>query len=160
MYGPDTLLLASKKPHVQALVQRVSTMTVDEIHALPEKKDVIRGLLLIKQFGMDGPKATVYEKIANVMAANSVAQLPTAVVCDIYQITSGEFWLKTGASELLVQPKWYWASCENGEIIISNIRTSAIKDRIRLLISNSQFIQTSNTNDFAKMEDARRNSLV
>ena len=44
LHGPEAFLLKSKKPHIQALVAAAATMTDDEIRALPEKPDVIKGL--------------------------------------------------------------------------------------------------------------------
>lgn len=47
-YGPEKLLLASKKPKIVDLVKRAALMTKEEISTLNEKPDIIKGLLNIK----------------------------------------------------------------------------------------------------------------
>lgn len=69
LHGPEAYLLKSKKPHILALVERCKTMTDDEIRALPEKPDVIKGLLNIRK-GVDQDRAaSVAELLADMMMA-------------------------------------------------------------------------------------------
>ena len=46
-FGPEKLLLASKKPRIKELLAKAETMTEDEIKKLSEKPDIIKGLLNI-----------------------------------------------------------------------------------------------------------------
>jgi hypothetical protein len=69
LHGPEAYLLKSKKPHILALVERCKTMTEDEIRSLPERPDVIKGLINIRK-GMDQERAaTVAELLADMMMA-------------------------------------------------------------------------------------------
>ena len=67
LHGPEAFLLKSKKPHVQDLVARCRTMTDDEINALPEKPDVIKGLLNIRKLDMQAASASRAEILADLM---------------------------------------------------------------------------------------------
>jgi len=69
LHGPEAFLLKSKKPHIQELVERAKTMTEDEIRALPEKSDVIKGLLNIRKQADQTRAASVAEKLADMMQA-------------------------------------------------------------------------------------------
>ena len=66
-YGPETLLKASKKPHVQELVKNCISMTDEEIDALAEKPDVKRGLKNIRRDYGHGEAAVRAEAIAQIM---------------------------------------------------------------------------------------------
>lgn len=65
--GPETLLRASRKPHVRELVSRCVTMTDSEIDALEEKPDVKRGLKKIRLEHQQGQAAVRAEAIAQMM---------------------------------------------------------------------------------------------
>lgn len=67
MYGPETYLLKSKKPREQALVAACYNMTDDEIRALTEKPNVIKGLLNIKKLKMNEESASRAEVLADMM---------------------------------------------------------------------------------------------
>lgn len=67
IHGPEAFLLKSKKPHVQELVARCCYMSEDEIRALPEKPDVITGLLNIKKADMHDASASRAEILADLM---------------------------------------------------------------------------------------------
>jgi hypothetical protein len=69
LHGPEAYLLKSKKPHIQELVERAKTMTEEEIRALPEKPDVIKGLLNIHKQADQNRAASVAEKLADMMQA-------------------------------------------------------------------------------------------
>lgn len=69
MYGPETLLLASKKPRIKELVAKVYDMSEDEIKSLSEKPDVIKGLLQLKKNETQKEKATLAERLADMMMA-------------------------------------------------------------------------------------------
>lgn len=69
LHGPEAYLLKSKKPHIQELIERAKTMTEKEIRALPEKPDVIKGLLNIRKMADQTRAASVAEKLADMMQA-------------------------------------------------------------------------------------------
>jgi|APFre7841882654_1041346.scaffolds.fasta_scaffold1185422_1 hypothetical protein len=66
-YGPETLLLSSKKPHIQDLLKRAENMTVEEIQNLSEKPDIIKGLLNIRRMREQDAAALRAEAIADAM---------------------------------------------------------------------------------------------
>jgi hypothetical protein len=66
-FGPERFLLASKKPHVRELVARVPGMTEDEIRALPERPDTIKGLLNLKRQGDQAEALERATRIADMM---------------------------------------------------------------------------------------------
>lgn len=68
-FGPERLLLASKKPHIKELVARAPNMSEDDIRALPEKPDVVKGLLNIKKFKDQADALSRAELIADMMMA-------------------------------------------------------------------------------------------
>jgi hypothetical protein len=67
IHGPGIYLLKSKKPHIIDLIARAKTMTDDEIHALSEKPDVIKGLLDIRKMADQSRAASVAERLADMM---------------------------------------------------------------------------------------------
>jgi len=67
IHGPERWLLASKKPHIIELLKRAEQMTTDEITALDEKPDVIKGLLNIKKGQQQKDSAQRAEQIADLM---------------------------------------------------------------------------------------------
>lgn len=69
LHGPEAYLLKSKKPHIQALIERAKTMTEEEIRALPEKPDVIKGLLNIRKTADQTRSAIMAETLADMMQA-------------------------------------------------------------------------------------------
>lgn len=69
LHGPEAYLLKSKKPHIQDLINRTKTMTEEEIQALPEKPDVIKGLLNIRKQVDQSRAAIMAEKLADMMQA-------------------------------------------------------------------------------------------
>lgn len=75
IHGPEAFLLKSKKPHIRDLVSRASSMTFDEIDALPEKPDVRLGLRNIKQQAANAESATRAELLADMMTAKHHPEL-------------------------------------------------------------------------------------
>jgi hypothetical protein len=69
LHGPEAYLLKSKKPHILGLVERCKTMTEDEIRSLPEKPDVIKGLINIRRQADHDRAASVAELLADMMMA-------------------------------------------------------------------------------------------
>ena len=69
LHGPEVYLLKSKKPHIRDLVNRAKTMTEEEIRSLPEKPDVIKGLLNIRKQVDQSRSAIMAEKLADMMQA-------------------------------------------------------------------------------------------
>jgi hypothetical protein len=160
MYGPEALLLASKKPRIRDLVSRSREMTEDEIRALPEKPDVIRGLLMINNLSENQKHAAVAERLANAMSSDNI---PTTGLeemrCEIYRISSDSFWLHVGASQLEVKEGWNWAVLEDGRVWLSgNILSS--RQMLEILSSHSSFVQSGTVKaDLYRLEIERRNNL-
>jgi hypothetical protein len=102
LHGPDQFLRKSKKPHIQELVKRVPDMTEDEIRALPERTDTIKGLLILKRHGSESDRSSKAEKLADLM---NVTFKPTEGIldhqCIVYQVNES-IWVSTGNSEILV----------------------------------------------------------
>ena len=69
LHGPEAFLLKSKKPHILNLIERCKSLTDDEIRALPEKPDVIKGLLNIRKLADQARAASVAEMLADMMQA-------------------------------------------------------------------------------------------
>ena len=116
MYGPGRLLLASKKPKIQKLIQDIDSMSLDDIKKLNEKPDVIKGLIEIKELGKE--KGTNAELIAKAMQKNhrSVIEQPSK----IYQYNGESFWVKTKSSELQIETSWHWLELSENEIYVSS----------------------------------------
>lgn len=68
-YGPEKLLLASKKPHIIELIIKSKTMSIEEIQALDEKPDTIKGLLAIRKTENQKISAVNAEMIADMMVS-------------------------------------------------------------------------------------------
>lgn len=68
-YGPERLLLASKKPRIIELIESIKSMSIDEIKLLPEKPDIIKGLINIKTGADRANAAQRAEAIADAMMA-------------------------------------------------------------------------------------------
>ena len=161
MYGPDTLLLASKKPRIIELVAKIDSMTIDEIKLLSEKPDVIKGLLLIKEFGKDGPKLTVPEKIANRMQRSNSNSIATSILDGkIYRIKLESVWIPVNSTQLEALKGWHWIWLETKQILISNNYLRATKKLLDILLECSELVSNGTTVDFKRLEDDRRNSLV
>ena len=75
LHGPEAFLLKSKKPHIQALVARAHSMSIEEIDALPEKPDVKLGLKNIKKQGDQANSAARAELLADLMIAKHHPEL-------------------------------------------------------------------------------------
>lgn len=74
MYGPERMLLASKKPRIIDLIERSKNMTEEQIMALDEKPDVIRGLIGIKKKISNDHALARAEKIADEMIAANLGR--------------------------------------------------------------------------------------
>lgn len=161
MYGPDTLLLASKKPRIKELIARARTMTQLEIQSLPEKPDVIRGLLLIREFDDQQTKATVAEKIAEAMQRKHVDQPSSNTMeCQVYRVASGgDNWIKSGSTLIEVKEGWHWAAMESGLIYLANSPITPSIESLQNLMSISQYIGKHTLEEFKEIERQRRNSL-
>lgn len=161
MYGPDELLLVSKKPRIKELIKRSRSMTEEEIKSLPERPDVIRGLLLINLFGEDQKKATIAEKVADLMQKNHVSQ-PTgnSRSCHISIITSDDTWLPIGSMTLEIKNGWHWAQLADGTVYISTSATRITSDVLKSLMSMSRYITQGTLADFKELERKRLSNLV
>lgn len=69
LHGPEAYLLKSKKPHILRLVELCKTLTPEQIQSLPEKPDVIKGLLNIHKQADQTRAQTVAERLADLMTA-------------------------------------------------------------------------------------------
>jgi hypothetical protein len=161
MYGPDAILLASKKPRIKELVEKSKYLTNDEIKSLDEKPDVIRGLLLIKEFGYQSSKLTIPEKIANRMQNLSSNSVNSVVLdCKIYRIKTESVWVPVNTTHLQAQNGWHWAWLETKQVLISNNYLPATEKLLNILMSSSELVLTGTTVDYKQLEDARRNGLM
>jgi hypothetical protein len=160
-YGPETILLASKKPRIKELIEKSKNLTEDEIKSLNEKPDVIRGLLLIKEFGDDGIKLTIPEKIANRMQRTGTnSHHATTIDGKIYQIISESVWVPINSTHLEVRKGWYWAWLETKQILVSSNYIPATSNVLNLLLPASKLVSSGTTADLKQLEDTRRNSLI
>lgn len=66
-WGPERLLLASKKPHIQQLVAQCESWTLQDVEALNEKPDIKKGLRALVQQRLHGEAAARAEKLADLM---------------------------------------------------------------------------------------------
>ena len=161
IYGPDVILLASKKPRIKELVKNCLGMTEEEIKNLPERPDVIRGLLLIKNLGSD--KLTVGEKVANAMQQSHVGQIPGEnTYCDIFQITTVEpFWLDTYTTAIEVCPGWYWSkfTSNNKLLYVGGSPILPKESTVEKLLTVSAYIKCDLFSEFKRLEYERRQTL-
>jgi len=160
IYGPDTLLLASKKPRVKELIEKSRYMSEDEILSLPEKPDVIRGLLLIRQFGSNFKKGTIAEKIADKMANASVI-IPggLTILCNIYVISNEDIWVPVGSTQLEAKIGWYWAHLDDGRVFISNNLIFVSDITLQMLMRCSVFVKYGDMQDLTILDRARITKL-
>ena len=160
MYGPDTLLLASKKPRIKELVAKSVDMTEEEIKLLNEKPDVIRGLLLIHQFGVEQKKSTMQEKIADKMQAVSK---PTNgglnIPCKIYIISTEDIWIPVGSTQLEAKCGWHWAHLYNNKILISNNLLKVTDAIDKKMLACSVYVKDGTVEDLHKLEYERLDKL-
>jgi len=160
IYGPETLLLASKKPRIRDLVAKSREMTEEQIRALPEKPDIIRGLLVINNLSENQKRAAAAERLANMMSSDNTPTIGLEKMpCQIYRISAESFWLHIGASQLEVKEGWNWAVLEDGRIWLSgNILSS--RQILEILSSRSSFVQSGTVKaDLYRLEIERRNNL-
>ena len=75
LHGPEAFLLKSKKPHIQALVAKVDSMSVQDIEKLNEKPDIKTGLLNIKKKQGQDAAAAIAEHLADLMIAKHHPEL-------------------------------------------------------------------------------------
>jgi hypothetical protein len=157
MYGPGQLLLASKKPKIINLVRSIKSMSIDEIKSLPEKPDVIRGLIEIKEFG-DYGKGTVAELIADKMQTlhDPKSEQPKP----IWQYQGDHYWVKTGKSELQISPTWYWQELDNLCIRISSNNISVNSATFIHLKTNSVYVKIGNYSELINLEKDRISNLI
>lgn len=157
IYGPGRLLLASKKPKIQNLIKQIDSMSLDDIRALPEKPDTIRGLLEIKELGKN--KKTNAELIADKMQSLHVSQ-QTEKQFDIFQFKGASFWLKQKTTELFIETTWYWLQLTDKEIYISSNQIKVSPEKLECLKLNSQIIQQGTISNLRDLEKDRISKLL
>jgi hypothetical protein len=166
MYDPGQLLLVSKKPRIQELVARSKSLSEEQIKALPEKPDVIRGLLLINQFGHDQKKSLLSHKIADAMQEHTnIEKIPSIIneVFPIYQYRAAQpIWIITGIhlSEVMLNPDDYWALKPDNQIIFKSNHSNVDLGVVKQLISNSTMIKYGTTSQMLELEQARTSKLL
>jgi hypothetical protein len=69
LHGPEAFLLKSKKPRIQELVAKATSMSVEEIEKLDEKADIKRGLVNIKKSFEQNASVFRAELLADMMIA-------------------------------------------------------------------------------------------
>jgi hypothetical protein len=157
MYGPGQLLLASKKPKIIKLIKSIETLTIDEIKRLPEKPDVIRGLIEIKEFGNYG-KGTLAELIADKM--QTVHEPVNESWKPIWQYQGDYYWLKAGKSELQISPMWYWQELDQQCIRISSNKIHISDTTLAYLKTNSVYVKTGSVSELINLEKDRVSKLI
>lgn len=157
IYGPGRLLLSSKKPKIINLIKSIEHLSYDEIKKLPEKADVIRGLLEIKQLGTK--KGLVSELIADKMQNNYVPTT-TKNISNIYQYHGDSVWLKIKSSELLLEPQWYWQEIDTNKIYVSSNLIDVTNDILHSLKNNSTYIKCGNIDDLKLLERDRVSKIL
>jgi len=156
LYGPDQLLLASKKPRIKALIEQAKSMSDEEIRSLSEKPDVIKGLLLIKKFGTH--KGTIAEKIAELMQQNF--NPPSLEIFKIYQYTGETRWIKSGKTFLEMKEGWYWGKLQNNKIIVSSNQLSMSDSDRNFIEQHSTYIKSGTLYDMGDLEKSRLSKLL
>jgi len=157
IYGPGRLLLASKKPKIQNLIKQIDSMSLNDIRALPEKPDTIRGLLEIKELGKN--KGTNAELIADKMQSLHIPQQAEKQF-DIFQFKGSSFWLKQKATELFIETAWYWLQLTDKEIYISSNRIKVSPEKLEWLKLNSQAIRQGTISVLRSLEKDRISKLL
>lgn len=66
-WGPERLLLASKKPHIQQLVAQCESWTLEDVDALSVKPDIKKGLRALVQTRLHGDAWQRAERLADLM---------------------------------------------------------------------------------------------
>lgn len=161
MYGPDALLLASKKPRMRELVDRAAHMSVEQIRNLPEKPDVIRGLLLIREFGTNGGKLTVADKVANAMQTKHTdVQSGNSMVCRIFRVNNANDTWVGRSSKVEVMNGWHWASVGNGKIYLSTSIIDVDDGSLGDLERVSSFVTDGLISDLIDLERKRLSSVI
>ena len=164
LYGPDQLLLASKKPRIIELVKHSRTMTPEQIQALPEKADIIRGLLIINEFGDN--KASVAEMIADRMQERNYNKKPSIInsIISIYQYCGPDtIWVKSGrsGSEVELKPGIYFINDpEENQIYFQSVWTSIDLVYLKVILTNSKFIKIAKYEEYQLLERNRIAALV
>ena len=157
MYGPGQLLLASKKPKIINLIRSIETMTIEEIKKLPEKPDIIRGLIEIKEFGDQG-KGTMAWIIANKMQQGRAFEREKTL--PIWQYNGDSCWLKTGKSEIQILPTWYWQEIDTNTVCISSNNVTVTGSILSRLKKDSEYIKTGTRFDLIDLEKSRVSKLI
>jgi hypothetical protein len=157
MYGPGHLLLASKKTKIINLVRSIESMSIDEIKGLPEKPDIIRGLIEIKEFGNYG-KGTVAELIADKMQTLHDPKLEQWK--PIWQYQGDYYWVKTGKSELQISPTWYWQELDNLCIRVSSNNIAVNNTTMSHLKTNSVYVKIGSSSELINLEKDRVSKLA
>lgn len=152
MYGPGALLAASKKPRIRELIKSIENLTLDEIKKLPEKPDVIKGLLHIKELGT--AKLTVAEQLAYKMQELHVNNIPESPSV-IYKYIGEPRWIKTGKSELLLETNWHWKCMSKNEIYFSVNNICVSESVICELIISSSPITVGTIIDLKSLDKTR-----
>ena len=167
-YGPDQYLIKSKKPHIQELVWRCTSMSDEEIAALPEKADVKRGLMIIKHLGTE--KATVAEKIANCMQETSIPTVPLLEVMNIYMYVGEPIWINThsveisvgighnsrGDSGVLLEYGQYFAFNTKNQVVFNNVISN---QPVIAVTKTAKFIQSGTIEDMKRLDRERISKL-
>ena len=161
LYGPEQLLLVSKKPHIQDLVRRCMDMSEEEIQSLPERNDIKQGLINIKRFGTK--KDTLINRMMDQflpyikITPNIAAHMPVK----IYLYHGDETWVKTGNTAVQITPNCYIAVLlDKIQIHFKGVISCDSHEVIKHLINNSTWQQDGNLMDYKKIERNRINGLL
>ena len=156
IYGPGRLLLASKKPKIQQLIKQIDLLSIEEIQQLPEKPDVIKGLIEIKELGTE--KGTNAELIASLMQRSHKDNIETD--SNIYQYHGDTFWIKIRSTELKIETGWHWMEISSSEIIISSNKIQISDNNLEKLKGSSNLKKVGRLNDLLLLEKDRVSTLL
>jgi len=152
-YGPETLLLASKKPRIKELVSRVSDLTEDEIRQLAEKPDTIKGLLNIKKGYSNKESLARAELLADMMIKASTPSSPD--IFEIYHYIGETTWIKSGATFLEIKEGWHWGKMKDNKILVSSNQIVVQPTVIKNLEYSSKKIKSGSIFDLLELERSR-----
>ena len=161
MHGPERLLLASKKPHIKQLIERARTMSDEEIRALSEKPDIIRGLLGLNRQQRDLESLALAEKLADTMQKTQPVGLRgNDRSCHVYRIVQpDDDWVRDGDGLIEIKEGWNWAHLSDGTVHMTNFAINIDPKEISRLISISMHVGIMTLAEFKALESQRRNSL-
>ena len=155
-------MLASKKPRIIELVAKVATMNEDEIRALPEKPDVLKGLLNLHQRAANEQRVLEAERLASMMQQQPINGIAVNdQSCHVYMINLiGDGWIRSGSNLLEIKEGWHWSQLLDGTVWLTNVSITTTAETINDLLSCSRYIGLKTFGEYRDLERDRRNKLA